>query len=113
MCMWGVKKNGKKMKDWGNMSLSEDGYVFWTRGAMWFSLAQFRDNVLLATNLPPLCSHGRLGITVRRPPHQPDTRTQGVPCSHTHTHTHTHDNRKREQSKKAVKEKSSRAAGQP
>ena len=35
------------------MSLSEDGYIFWTRGTMWFSLAQFRDNVLLATNLPP------------------------------------------------------------
>ena len=41
------------MKNWGNMSLSEDGYVFWTRGTMWFSLAQFRDNVLLATNLSP------------------------------------------------------------
>ena len=51
--LWGVKKNGKRMKDWGNMSLSEDGYIFWTRGTMWFSLAQFRDNVLLATNLPP------------------------------------------------------------
>ena len=32
--LWGVKKNGKRMKDWGNMSLSEDGYVFWTRGTM-------------------------------------------------------------------------------
>jgi hypothetical protein len=51
--LWGVKKNGKRMKNWGNMSLSEDGYVFWTRGTMWFSLAQFRDNVLLATNLSP------------------------------------------------------------
>ena len=51
--LWGVKKNGKRMKDWGNMSLSEDGYVFSTRGAMWFSLAQFRDNVLLATNVLP------------------------------------------------------------
>ena len=51
--LWGVKKNGKRMKDWGNMNLSEDGYIFWTRGTMWFSLAQFRDNVLLATNLSP------------------------------------------------------------
>ena len=51
--LWVVKKNGKRMKDWGNMSLSEDGLVFWTRGARWLSLAQFRDNVLLATNVPP------------------------------------------------------------
>ena len=49
----GVKKNGKGLGDWGSLNLSEDGYVFWTRGTMWFSLAQFRDNVLLATNIPP------------------------------------------------------------
>ena len=34
-------------------NLPEDRYVFWTRGTMWFSLAQFRDNFLLATNIPP------------------------------------------------------------
>ena len=26
--------------------------MLWTRGPLWFSVAQFRDNVLLATNLP-------------------------------------------------------------
>ena len=51
--LWGVKRNGKRMKDWGSLNLSEDGYVFWTMGTIWFSLAQFRDNVLLATNIPP------------------------------------------------------------
>ena len=49
----GVKKNGKRLRDWGALNLSEDGYVYWTRGTIWFSLAQFRDNVLLATNIPP------------------------------------------------------------
>ena len=33
--------------------LSEDGYVYWTRGTLWFSLVQFRDNVLLASNILP------------------------------------------------------------
>ena len=33
--------------------MSEDGYIFWPQGAPRFSLAQFRDNVLLATDLPP------------------------------------------------------------
>ena len=51
--VWGVKKNGKRLRDWGTPNLLEDGYVYWTRGTMWFSLAQFRDNVNLATNIPP------------------------------------------------------------
>ena len=41
------------MRDRGTLNLSEDGYVYWTKGTMWFSLAHFRDNVLLATNIPP------------------------------------------------------------
>ena len=55
--LWGVKKNGKGLKDSGSLNLSEDGYVFWTRGTMWFSLAQFSDNVLLATIIPPQHAH--------------------------------------------------------
>ena len=33
--------------------ISDDGYVYWNRGTLWFSLAQFRDNVLLASNISP------------------------------------------------------------
>ena len=39
--LWGVKENGKRLRDWGSLNLLEDGYVFWTRGTMWFSLAHF------------------------------------------------------------------------
>ena len=31
--------------------MSEEGYVFWSRGQMWFNLCHFRDNILLACNL--------------------------------------------------------------
>ena len=34
------------------LTLSEDGYVFWSQGAVWFSHTQFTVNVLMATNLP-------------------------------------------------------------
>ena len=51
--LWGVKKGGKRLRDWRSIMISEDGYVYWTRGTMWFSFAQFRDNVLLASNIPP------------------------------------------------------------
>ena len=51
--LWGVKKGGKRLRDWGTLNLYEDGHVHWTRGTMWFSLAQFHDNVLLATNITP------------------------------------------------------------
>ena len=33
--------------------MSEEGYVFWQRGGLWFSLCQFRDNILFASNQPP------------------------------------------------------------
>ena len=33
--------------------LSDVGYVYWTRGTMWFGFAQFQDNVLLASDIPP------------------------------------------------------------
>ena len=33
--------------------ISDDGYVYWTTGTLWFSLAPFRDNVRLANNISP------------------------------------------------------------
>ena len=51
--LWGVKKSGKRLRDWVSQNLPKDGYVYWSRATMWFSLAQFHDNVLLATNIPP------------------------------------------------------------
>ena len=30
--------------------ISKEGYIYWTRGNLWFSLAQFRDN---ASNIAP------------------------------------------------------------
>ena len=51
--LWQVKKNGKRLRDWGDMAISDTGHVYWCRGPTWFSLCQFRDNILLATNLPP------------------------------------------------------------
>ena len=33
------------------MHILEEGFVVWTRNDKWFSLAQFGDNVLVATNL--------------------------------------------------------------
>ena len=41
------------MRDWGALNVSKEGYVFWTRGTIWFSLCQFRDNILLSCNLNP------------------------------------------------------------
>ena len=35
----------------GSLGVSEEGYVYWSRGTLWF--VQFKDNVLLAYNLPP------------------------------------------------------------
>ena len=49
--LWRIKKAGKKLRDLGTLHVSEEGYVFWTRGHMWFSLCQFRDNILLVCNL--------------------------------------------------------------
>ena len=51
--LWGVKKGVKRQRDWGSIMISEEGYVYWTRGNMWFNLAQFRNNVLLASNFAP------------------------------------------------------------
>ena len=33
--------------------LSDDGYVYWIRGPLWFSLAQCCDNVLPASTMAP------------------------------------------------------------
>ena len=50
--MGGLSKGGGHLRGYGALQVSKDGYIFWTRGALWFSLAQFRDDVLLATILP-------------------------------------------------------------
>ena len=52
------------------LQVLEDGYIFWTRGPLWFSVAQFRDNVLpgnqLAAGPSTLCvQHMWLAITCR------------------------------------------------
>ena len=51
--VWRKKKVGKNLEDWGSVQVSKEGYLFWTREQMLFSLCQFRDNVLLACNLNP------------------------------------------------------------
>ena len=33
--------------------MSEEGYFFWQRGGLWFSLCQFRNNILFASNQSP------------------------------------------------------------
>ena len=48
----GVSGKVENVRDWGDLDVSEDGYMFWSRGALWFSLAQFQDNALMATDLP-------------------------------------------------------------
>ena len=32
--------------------MSEEGYIYWQRGNLWFSRCQLRDNILFASNLP-------------------------------------------------------------
>ena len=39
--------------DWGTFSVSEEGYLVWQRGLVWFSLCQFGDNILCASNIRP------------------------------------------------------------
>ena len=51
--LWKVKRAGKKLRDWGALNISDEGYVYWQRGPLWFSLCQFRDNVLFASNQRP------------------------------------------------------------
>ena len=35
--LW-VKRAGKKLPDWGALNISNEGYVYWQRRALWFSL---------------------------------------------------------------------------
>ena len=51
--LWGVKTQGKKMRDLGSLTISDEVFPVWVRGRHWFSLAQFRDNVLIASSLNP------------------------------------------------------------
>ena len=51
--LWKVKRAGKKLRDWGGLNISDEGYIYWQRGPLWFSLCQFRDNILLASNHRP------------------------------------------------------------
>ena len=37
--VWKIKKAGKCLRSWGDMHVSEEGFVFWTRGERWFLLA--------------------------------------------------------------------------
>ena len=47
--LWKIKRAGKKLREWGELW---DGYVYWRKVSMWFSLCQFKENVLLTSNLP-------------------------------------------------------------
>ena len=38
------------MHDLCGVQVSGDGYIYWVRGLVWFSLACWRDNFLLVTN---------------------------------------------------------------
>ena len=51
--LWRVKRSGKKLRDWGGPNVSKEGYVYWQRGTLWFSLCEFWDNVLFTSNLRP------------------------------------------------------------
>ena len=51
--LWKIKRAGKRWRDWGELHISDTGYVDSSQGNVWFSLCQFRDNVLIACNLPP------------------------------------------------------------
>ena len=51
--LWKVKRAGKKLRDWGELNISDEGYIYWQRGPLWFSLCQFRDNILFASNHRP------------------------------------------------------------
>ena len=51
--LWGVKTQGKKMRDLGSLTISDEGFPVWVRRRHEFSLAQFRDNVLIASSLSP------------------------------------------------------------
>ena len=50
--LWKVKKVEKQLCDWGVLGVSNEGYLL-AAGRIWFSLCQFRDNILFASNLPP------------------------------------------------------------
>ena len=51
--LWKVKQAGKRLCDWGSLTISDEGCPVWQRGGMWFSLCQFRDNVVFASCLRP------------------------------------------------------------
>ena len=51
--LWKTKCAGKKLRDWGTLSVSEEGYLVWQRGPVWFILCQFRDNILCASSMRP------------------------------------------------------------
>ena len=48
--LWKVKRAGQRLRDWGMLGVSAEGYVCWQQGQIWFSLCQFRDSVLFASN---------------------------------------------------------------
>ena len=51
--LWGVKTQRKKMRELGSLTISDEGFSVWVRGQHWFSVAQFRDNVPIASSLSP------------------------------------------------------------
>ena len=51
--LWKVKRAGKKLRDWGELNISDEGYIYWQSGPLWFTLCQFRDNILFASNHRP------------------------------------------------------------
>ena len=51
--LWKVKRAGTKLQEWDALNIYDEGYVYWQRGALWFSLYQFRDNILFVSNQMP------------------------------------------------------------
>jgi hypothetical protein len=50
--LWKIKRLGKKLPECGELHVSDNRYDYWCRGSIWFRLCQFKDNILLASNLP-------------------------------------------------------------
>ena len=52
-CLWGFRTKSNKIRDLGVLTISNEGLPVWVRGQDWFSLAQFRNSVLIASSLDP------------------------------------------------------------
>ena len=50
-CQWGVYTSGGKLRDLGELRISDSGFVYWVTPQGNLTLCQFRDNILFATSL--------------------------------------------------------------